>query len=74
MTQATLSAGQSGIGYKRARDIAAPAHLGALIAANPRIQAMIQDGVTAGLLPKQAWVTRLTAVIETAISTYVRRS
>ena len=51
MTQATLSAGQSGIGYKRARDIAAPAHLGALIPAKPRIQAMIQDGVTAGLLP-----------------------
>ena len=53
MTQATRSAGQSGIGYKRARDIAAPAHLGALIAAKPRIQAMIQDGVTASLLPKQ---------------------
>ena len=35
MTQATLSAGQSGIGYKRARDVAAPAHLGALIAAKP---------------------------------------
>ena len=29
MTQATLSAGQSGFGFKRARDIAAPAHLGA---------------------------------------------
>ena len=29
MEQATFSAGQSGIGYKRARDIAAPAHLGA---------------------------------------------
>ena len=26
MTQATLSASQSGIGYKRPRDIAAPAH------------------------------------------------
>ena len=39
MMQATLSAGQSGIGYKRARDIAALAHLGALIAAKPRTQA-----------------------------------
>ena len=30
MTQATLSAGQSGIGYKGVRDIATPAHLRAL--------------------------------------------
>ena len=35
---ATLSADQSRIGYKRARDIAALAHLGALMAAKPRIQ------------------------------------
>ena len=35
VTQATLSASQSGIGVKRARDIAAPAHLGPLIAAKP---------------------------------------
>ena len=48
--QATLSVGQSGIGLKRARDIAAPAHLGALIAAKPRIQAaMIQDVLEAPL-------------------------
>ena len=67
MTQATLKAGQSGIGYKRARDIAAPAHLSALTS---RIQAMIQDGVTAGLLPKQLLETRLAAVIETALSTH----
>ena len=70
MTQATLSAGQSGIGYKRARDIAAPAHLGALTAAKPRIQEMIQDAITAGLLPKQPPETRPAAVIETA-STYL---
>ena len=61
MVQATLSAGQSGIGYTRARDIAAPAHLGALIAAKPRIQAMIQDAVTVGLLPRQPLETRLAA-------------
>ena len=36
MTQATLSAGQSEIGYKRARVIEAPAHLGALKAATPK--------------------------------------
>ena len=67
---ATLSAAQRGIGYKRAGDIA-PAHLGAFIAAKPRIQAMIHDGVTVGLLPKQPLETRLAAVIETAISTYL---
>ena len=66
--QATLSAGQSRIGYKRARDIAAPAHLGALIAAKPRIQAMIQDAAAAGLLSKQPLETRLDAVVETATS------
>ena len=53
MTQATLSASQSGIRFKRARDIAAPAHLGALITAKPRIQAMIRDAAWAGLLPEQ---------------------
>ena len=68
MMQATLSAGQSGIGYKRARDIAARAHLGALIAAKSRTQAMIQDAVIAGLLSKHLLETRL-AVIETATST-----
>ena len=65
-TQATLSAGRSGFGYKRARDIAALAHLGALIATKPRIQ----DGVTAGL-PKQPLDSRLAAVIETPLSTYL---
>ena len=59
MTRATLSAGQSGIGFKRARDIAAPAHLGALTAAKTRILGMIRDGVRAGLLPQQILETRL---------------
>ena len=71
MTQATLSAGQSGIGFKRARDIAAPAHLGGLIAAKPCIQAMIRDAVWAGHLPEHLLETRLTAVIETATSTHL---
>ena len=71
MTQATLRAGQSGIGYKRARDIALPAHVGALIAAKPRIQSMIQDAVLAGLHPKNPLETRLATVIETATSTYL---
>ena len=34
--QATLSANQSGIGYKRTRDVASQAYLGALIAAKSR--------------------------------------
>ena len=41
------------------------------MAAKPRIRAMIQDGVTAGLLPKNLLETRLAAVIETALSTYL---
>ena len=69
--QATLSAGQSGIGYKKARDIAAPAHLVALKAANPRIQAMIQDAVRAGLLLQHPQETRFDAVLATATSTYL---
>ena len=69
MTQATLSASQSGIGFKRARDIAAPAHLGALIASKPRIQGMTRDAVLAGLLPEQLLETRLSEAIETATST-----
>ena len=71
MTQATLSAGQSGIGFKRARDTAAPARLGALIAAEPHIQGMIRDAVWAGLLPEPILEERLSEVIETATSTYL---
>ena len=71
MTQATLSAGQSGIGFKRARHIAAFAHRGALIAAKPRTRGMIRDAVLAGLLPEQLLETRLSEVIETATSTYL---
>ena len=41
------------------------------MAAKPRIRAMIQDGVTARLLPKNLLETRLAAVIETALSTYL---
>ena len=71
ITQATLSAGQSGIGFKRARDIAAPALLGALIAAKPCIQALIQDAATAGFLPRQPLETRFAAVVDKAISTFL---
>ena len=50
---------------KERGDIAGPTHLGALIAAKPRILAMIQDAVTAGFLPKQPLESRLATVIET---------
>ena len=46
--------------------MAAPAHLGALIAARPRILAMIQDVVT-----KHLPVTRLAAIFEAATATYL---
>ena len=39
------------------------------MAAKPRIQAMTQDAVTAGLLPKHPLETRLAAIIGTATST-----
>ena len=71
MTQATFSASQSGIGFKRARDIAAWARLGALIAAEPRIHGTIRVAVLAGLLPEQLLETRLSEAIETATSTYL---
>ena len=62
----------SGIGcYKRARDIALWRTWAHSTAATPCIQAMIQDGVTAGLLPKHPLETRLAAVIETALSTHL---
>ena len=62
MTQAALGVGQSGIGVKRPRDIAAPAHLGALIATKPRIRATIRE---------QILEARFSEVIETVTSTYL---
>ena len=71
LEQATLSVGQSGPGYKRARDIAGPAHHGALIAAKPPILDMIQDAATAGVPPKQTLFTRLDAATEAAVTAYL---
>ena len=51
--QATLSGGQSGIGCKRSVDVVRPAHMGALVAAKPRVRDMIRDSTSAGLLPEQ---------------------
>ena len=67
MTQPTLSAGQSGIGFKRAeRHRGAPAHLGAPIAAKPRIT---QSMDPTRFLPEHLLENRLTAVIEAGTST-----
>ena len=71
LEQATLSASQSGVGYKRARDVASPAHLGALNATKQRILGMIQDAATAGLVPKQPSAALLDASIEAATAVYL---
>ena len=64
--QATLSASQSGTGYRRAMDVARPAHLGALIASKPWILDMLQGEGTAELLPEQPSLARLDTSIESA--------
>ena len=66
LEQATLSASQSGMEYKRARDVASSAHFGSLVAAKLQKLDMIQDAVTAGLIPKQHLVAPLDATIEGA--------
>ena len=71
LEQAALSASQSGMGYKGTRDVAIPAHFGAIIAATPRILNMIQDGATVGLIPKQPLVARLDAILEAATAVYL---
>ena len=73
MTPATLSAGPVQNWIQESSDTSRLRHTwGALIADKPRIQATIQDGVTAGLPLKQSLETRLAAVIETATSTCLR--
>ena len=62
--QAPHSASQSGIGYK------SPAHFGALIAAKPRILDMIRDATTAGILPEQPLLARLSALMESATAAF----
>ena len=66
------SSPDSGTGCKKGRNVATPAHLAALIAAEPCIQVMIQDAVVAGILPKHSLETRLAAVVGTATTTYLQ--
>ena len=71
-THATLSAGQSRIGFERARDIAAPAHLG-----SHRSQAAYPSNDPRRSVGRPSpradpgGAARLTAVIEAATSTYL---
>ena len=51
--QAALSASQSGIRYRRARNVACPAHPGALRPAKPSILCVIRGAGTVRLLPEQ---------------------
>ena len=47
--QATLGAGQSGIGCKRSFDVSRPPNLGAVVAARPRNRDTIRDAPIAGV-------------------------
>ena len=64
--QATLSAGQSGIGYKKSADAALSAHMGAVIAARPRVQDVIRGATIAGLVTAQPHLTPLDDLVDTA--------
>jgi hypothetical protein len=48
--QASLAAAKGGLGWRKASDVARPANLGALVMATPKVQAMAQAAVRAGLL------------------------
>ena len=57
---------QSGIGYKKSVASARPAHLGAFVAAKPRILDVIRNAAAAGLLPG-----RLDAEVEAASAAFL---
>ena len=69
--KATLSAGQSRIGCKRSVDVARPAHLGAVVAARPRIRDVIRDATIAGLIAVQSLLARLDDLVETASAPFL---
>ena len=59
--QATLSAGQSGVGCRKSVDVARFALLGAVVASRPQIREMIRDTNNAGLLGAEPLPQRWTA-------------
>ena len=68
--QASLGARESGLGWRLAQDVARPAHLGALVAASPRVKDMVRACASAGLLPADLLETRLDSLIATAEASY----
>ena len=63
--QATLNASQSGTGCKRSVFVARPSHLGAVIAARPRIRDMVRDATIAGLTAARPPLARWDDLVET---------
>ena len=57
-------------GCKRTADVARAAHLGALVAARPRIQAMMHDASTARLDSADPLMDRLDLLVQTATTTF----
>ena len=62
--QAVLGASVGGLGWRSATDTALPANLAALTLAAPKIRAMAESMVTAGLLPAGILEAKLAAKIE----------
>ena len=71
-TQASLNDKAGGLGWRRALDIARPAHLGGLIAVRPRIRAMFESCGVAGLLDAARLETRLDSLIADAKAAYLQ--
>ena len=69
--QATLSAKESGLGCRQASDVARPAHLGALLAACPRVKDMLKECIVAGLLPVDQLENQLDGLIAAAEVSYL---
>jgi hypothetical protein len=69
--QATLDDKQAGFGWRQALDVARPAHLGGLVAAGPRVKAMIQACTVAGLIPAGSLERRLNVLGASAEAAYL---
>ena len=69
--QATLSAKEAGVGFRQASDVARPAHLGAFVAACPRVKEMIKSCTVAGLLPVSQLENQLDEQIAAAEVSYL---
>ena len=61
---------QRGAGYRLASEIARSAHLGALLATNPLVTAMIADAVMAGLCSSSVLMAKLDQTLVNATASY----